>query len=274
MPLPKASLEELLSDLEQEHSDLDAIVADLDDGSWDLPTPAQGWSVRDQIGHLAFFDEAAATALTDPNALAAKAEEILSSGTDPMEEHLSRGRAAKPQEVLDWWRVARESMVTSARRSPPGARVPWFGPPMGLNSFVTARLMETWAHGLDVADTLGVKRAPTERLRHIAHLGVSARPFSYAVRGREVPPGSVRVELRSPSGDPWVWDVGDEQRFDDRALVRGDALDFCLVVTQRRHRDDTDLEANGALAAEWLEIAQAFAGPPGPGRPPGGSYTN
>lgn len=274
MPPPKASLEELLGDLEAEHADLDAIVADLDDGSWDLPTPAEGWSVRDQIGHLAFFDEVATMALTDPEAFAARVDEVLSSGADPMEEHLRRGRAADPVEILAWWRAERVSMVESARRSPPDERVPWFGPPMGLKSFVSARIMETWAHGQDVADALGVRRIPTDRLRHIAHLGVAARPFSYSVRGVEVPTGAVRVELRSPSGELWVWDAGcEEPNAEGRAVVRGDALDFCLVVTQRRHRDDTNLGTDGALAVEWLAIAQAFAGPPGPGRPPGASKT-
>lgn len=283
MPPLETSLEDLLSDLEGEHADLDAIVAELRDESWDLPTPAEGWSVRDQVGHLAFFDEVATMAITDPVAFAAKAEDVISSGVDPMQEHLSRGRAMAPAEILDWWRTARSSMLDSARERAPETRVPWFGPPMGLKSFVSARLMETWAHGQDIADALGVKRVPTERLRHVAHLGVAARPFSYFVRGREVPRGPLRVELRSPSGEQWVWDVSGGAAVEDdtgeggtrhTALVRGDALDFCLVVTQRRHRDDTGLQAHGALATEWLEIAQAFAGPPGKGRSPGASRAN
>ena len=124
--------------------------------------------------------------------------------------------------------------------------------------------METWAHGQDVADALDIARVPTARLRHIAHLGVRTRAFSYAVHGREAPPTPVRVVLTGPgrrrSG------CGRTPR---RASVRGAALDFCLVVTQRRHLADTGLVVNGDAATEWMSIAQAFAGPPGPGRPTG-----
>ena len=143
-------------------------------------------------------------------------------------------------------------------------RIPWFGPPMGALSFVSARLMETWAHGQDVADALAVTRVPTARLRHIAHLGVRARPFSYIVRGLDVPSEPVAVELTGPEGEHWEWDA-------DAAPsehIAGSALDFCLVVTQRRNVADTSLTVQGSLAAEWLAVAQAFAGPPGPGRPP------
>jgi uncharacterized protein (TIGR03084 family) len=123
--------------------------------------------------------------------------------------------------------------------------------------------METWAHGQDVADALGVTRRPTARLRHVAHLGVRARPFSYVVRGLEVPAEAVRVELTGPSGERWEWDTDAPA-----GLIEGPALDFCLVVTQRRHLADTALTVRGAAASEWLAIAQAFAGPPGAGRPP------
>jgi len=134
---------------------------------------------------------------------------------------------------------------------------------MAARSFATARLMETWAHGQDVADALGVVRRPTARLRHVAHIGVRARPFSYAVRAMTVPTGDVRVELRGPDGEKWSWGQPDAPD-----AVRGDAVDFCLLVTQRRHRDDVGLTVVGPLATEWMAIAQAYAGPPGPGRAP------
>ena len=134
---------------------------------------------------------------------------------------------------------------------------------MSAASFISARVMETWAHGQDVADTLGVSREPTHRLRHVAHVGVRARPFSYVTRGLPVPPEPVRVELTGPAGETWTWEP------DATDSVTGDALDFCLVVTQRRHVADTDLAINGPLAEEWMTIAQAFAGPPGQGRAPG-----
>jgi uncharacterized protein (TIGR03084 family) len=129
---------------------------------------------------------------------------------------------------------------------------------------LTARLMETWAHGYDIADAVGAKVPATDRLRHVAHIGVGARRFAFAANKREMPEGDVFVELLAPSGDVWTW--GDS--FAENS-VKGNALDFCLAVTQRRHLDDCDLNVQGSLAAEWMSIAQAFAGAPGVGRTKG-----
>jgi uncharacterized protein (TIGR03084 family) len=129
--------------------------------------------------------------------------------------------------------------------------------------------METWAHGQDVADALGAEREPTDRLRHVAHIGVVTRGFSYAVRDREPPDVEVRVELTGPGGDVWTW--GPETELAPSGSVEwvsGPALDFCLVVTQRRNVDDTSLAAYGEHANEWLTIAQCFAGGPTLGPPP------
>jgi len=258
------SLDEVVADLESEHEDLDRLVAGLDEAGWDRPTPAEGWAVRDQISHLAYFDDAAVMAIDDPEGFSAMADAAMSSGEDPMAEHLRQGRAMTGSDLLAWWRTARAGFVGRAAGLDPQARVVWFGPPMGALSFVSARLMETWAHGQDVADALGVERVPTARLRHIAHLGVRSRPFSYAVRGLEVPEGPVYVALEVPgaAGERWVW--GEE----GPDAVRGTAEEFCLVVTQRRNLADTALAVEGPLARDWMAIAQAFAGPPGPGRPP------
>ena len=143
--------------------------------------------------------------------------------------------------------TAAASCSAVARALDPAARVPWYGPPMGARSFVTARLMETWAHGQDVVDALGVERRPTDRLRHVAHIGVRARPFSYVVHGLDVPEVDVAVELTGPDGDV---DVG---RQPARRRVSGPALDFCLVVTQRRHRRrHRPGRASATAAAEWI----------------------
>jgi uncharacterized protein (TIGR03084 family) len=139
---------------------------------------------------------------------------------------------------------------------------------MGAMSFVSARLMETWAHGQDVVDALGVVRAPTDRLRHIAHLGVRARSFSYVVHGQEAPPGSIEVVLEAPSGGEWRWEIGEPKKGEQVSSITGLAEDFCLIVTQRRNVADTSLKVTGDIAVEWLGIAQAYAGSPGGGRTP------
>src|SRR5664280_817439 len=189
------TLADLLVDLDAEYDDLRGVVDGLGDTApeWDLPTPAAGWAVRDQISHLAYFDDAGRLAMVDPDAFARTVEEAMAMASrgDPMEVHLARGRSMGGDELLAWWGGAHRAMVEAFAVADPSVRVPWFGPPMGVLSFISARLMETWAHGQDVCDALGVERMATTRLRHIAHLGVRARPFSYLVRGMEVPEGRI-----------------------------------------------------------------------------------
>ena len=257
------TLSDICSDLNDEQEALDRIVAGLESATWDEPTPAEGWSIRDAISHLAFFDEVGAQAAAQPEAFMAQLGDI---GADPvgyMNRGLERGRAMEPDEVLTWWRDARESSLKVLATIAPNTRIPWFGPPMKPISFVTGRLMETWAHGQDIVDTLGVEREPTDRLKHIAHMGVRARGFSFQVNGGSPPAEDVLVELTGPRGDTWTWGESGINS------VRGDAIDFCLVVTQRRHLLDTDLEVEGPVAKEWIAIAQCFAGPSGEGRQPG-----
>jgi uncharacterized protein (TIGR03084 family) len=258
-----ADLVEIIADLATEHRELDRIIAALEPASWLQATPAEGWDIRDQVGHLAFFDEQATIAASDPDAFSAGLNDIIGDVDGFVNRPLERTRAMEPTAVLGWWRTARATMLGSFEHLDPKSRIPWYGPAMSPASFVTARLMETWAHGQDVVDALTIEREPTDRLRHVAHIGVRARPNSYAARGLPVPEGVMRVDLRGPNGDIWSWGEHGDNR------ISGDALDFCLVVTQRRHIADTDLLVEGPLAAEWMDIAQAFAGPPGSGRRPG-----
>ncbi len=258
------ALDELIADLAAEHADLDQLVDGLDEAGLDRPTPADGWSVRDQVSHLAWFDEQATLAVRDPDAFVAGLPDALADDAFT-DRAVVAGRAMAGPALRAWWRGARAELLDALAELGPGTRVPWYGPPMSPASFTTARLMETWAHGQDVADGLEAERAPTDRLRHVAFLGVRALPNSYRVRGLPVPDAAVRVELTAPSGTTWAW--GEESASE---VVRGPAVDFCLVVTQRRHVDDTELVAEGPVAADWLRLAQAFAGPPGPGRVPTG----
>ncbi len=257
-------MQQVCDDLAAEHADLDEALAGLDEQEWDTPTPAPGWSIRHQIAHLAFFDEQARLAATDPEAFAAAVNAALADSAAFTTGHLQPGLGKTGPELLAWWRSIRVGMLGALRGLEPRARLPWYGPAMGARSFATARLMETWAHGQDVADALGLRRTPTDRLRHVAHLGVRTFAWSFQNRGLAVPERPVRVELSAPSGAVWTWNEEESAN-----AVLGDAEDFCLVVTQRRHVADTGLQQVGPIARQWMEIAQAFAGPPGPGRRPG-----
>jgi uncharacterized protein (TIGR03084 family) len=256
-------LDAIRKDLEDEQRSLDEIVASLSDEGWATPTPAEGWSVLDQVSHLAFFDEQARLAITDPEAFARSLEEIVADVGGYMSRSRDKGRELGADGVLTWWRTERGAANEAFEDLVPGIRIPWYGPPMSPASFISARIMETWAHGQDCADALGILREATSRLRNVAHVGVLARNYAYEVNGKAAPPDPVRVELDGPSGDRWTWN--DE----GKDCVRGDAYDFCLVVTRRRHPDDTDLVMEGESAREWMSIAQSYAGPPGDGRAPG-----
>jgi uncharacterized protein (TIGR03084 family) len=253
----------LLADLLAETRVLQDMVDGLDAKGWDLPTPARGWAIRDQISHLAYFDEAATLAAVDPERFRVEAAELTAGGPGFSDEVAARYRALPTTDVGDWFRGARRELASVFADLDPGARLPWYGPDMSAASALTARLMETWAHGQDVADTLGVQREPTVRLRHIAHLGVSTFGFAHRLRGLEVPVVPVRVELVAPDGGRWEWGPPDAED-----TVSGPALDFCLAVTQRRHLADTELRITGPVATAWMSIAQAFAGAPGAGREP------
>lgn len=171
-----------------------------------------------------------------------------------------------PARLLATWRAGRSELERTLRSAPPGTRIPWYGPPMSAASMATARLMETWAHGQDVADALGVMRTPTDRLQHVVRIGVRTRNFAFGVRGLSAPGEEFRVELVGPSGELWMYGPeGAAQR------VTGPALDFCLLVTQRANRTDLAVRAEGPDADKWLDIAQAFAGPSGAGRAPKGA---
>ncbi len=260
-----SSLDEVWADLEAECDSLDVLVAGLDPTAWNVPTPAEGWTVKDQISHLASVDEWAALAAGDPDGFRAWVTSL--SVADPegiVNAPVEQARSRSGTDVLAWWRQARSTLAAAIEGIDPAARAPWFGPPMAIPTLLTARLMETWAHGEDVAEALGVERPPTARLRHVAHLGVRTRSFAYASRGLPTPPVDVRVELTGPGGETWTW--GDETA---PARVRGPAVDFCRVVTRRRTPDDTALAIKGDAAVEWLSIAQAFAGPAGRDPTPG-----
>jgi uncharacterized protein (TIGR03084 family) len=251
----------LVADLVAEQQILDQLVAGLALDAWDAPSPAEGWTLRDCVAHLAEIDETAGLILVHgkmPEPARGERQGVLSAGQ-------VRARGMAVAALLDWWRESRTRLAAHSANVDPRVRLPWFGPPMSARSFVTARLMEAWSHGLDIHDAAGSRPVDTDRLRHIAHIGYATRGFAYSNRGLEPPQSPLYVELIAPSGAVWNWGPGDAGN-----RITGPAGDFCRVVTQRLHPADTALHAEGEDAAEFLRIAQAFAGPPGPGRPPKG----
>jgi uncharacterized protein (TIGR03084 family) len=258
----------LVADLRDESAEIDALVSGLSADGWATPTPAPGWTVAHQVVHLAWTDQRALLAAKDPAAFQAELAEAVGGSGERMASFVDAaaadGARAHHSQLLADWRQGRDELAAALEQVPDGTKLPWYGPPMSAASMATARLMETWAHGYDIADALGVRREPTARLRHVAHIGVRTRDFAFAVRERTPPAEPFRVELTGPGGEVWTWGPAEAAQ-----RVTGPALDFCLLATQRINRADTALAATGPDADAWLDIAQAFAGPPGDGRPAG-----
>ena len=255
------------TDLRAEYDELAARCATFSAREWELPTGFFHWTPWDEIAHLLYFDRTATQALTDADAFAEHAKELnafMNAGKHI--SHLCReqfGHLDGPA-LLATWRPVYARLVDRLSAFDPKARLPWYGPTMSARSFATARLMETWAHGQDVWDAVRRKRPLNARLKHIAHLGVTTFGWSFAVRGQQPPGPAPYVELQGPGDEAWTW--GDPASAES---IRGPALDFCLVVTQRRNVADTALQVRGATAAAWMQAAQCFAGEPAIGPAPG-----
>jgi len=249
-------MKEICKELNDEYEALDAIVAPLSDEQWNLMTPSVGWNIKYQIAHVAWADMLARMATTDEEAFKSLLESMVTN-RDAIDAFQTELREAEPAYVMESWRRERKELVDALQSRDPKDRIPWFGPTMSARSKATARIMETWAHGQDVVDALGIERKETDRLKHVAHIGLITFGWSYMNRGLNVPDVAVRVELNGPSGDIWTWGPEDASQ-----SIKGPAQDFCLVVIQRRHVDDTKLEVTGDTARDWMLKAQAFAGPP------------
>ncbi|TQC46593.1 TIGR03084 family protein [Rhodococcus sp. WS4] len=260
-----AITQELLADLRAETAELESMIGGVDNASWSTLTPAAGWTVQDQLNHLAYFDDATTLAIRNPTEFSQLADNLIHSAQDFAGEIAEQRSNLSVETTGNWLRRARHDLLVAFDATENTRRVPWFGVSMSLASSITARLMETWAHGQDIADALAIERQPTTRIRHICHLGVQTRAFSYTLRGMEAPTEPVEIVLTAPDGSEWHWG----QRGGPNS-VSGSAWDFSLVVTQRRNIADTGLIVTGRVAGEWMSIAQAFAGAPGAGRAPMG----
>jgi uncharacterized protein (TIGR03084 family) len=254
-----SNTDHVLTDLVAEVAALDAHLSRISDSDWSVSTPAPGWDVADQVIHLGLIDRRAMWSMSEPDRFTSDMVEMMISGGLDAIQNAEREKA--PQELLKWWREGAADLARAATSIDLSARCKWYGPSMSGTSMLTARLMETWAHGQDIADALKWTRPSTDRLKHIAHIGVRAMPFAFASNKLPPPEGNVFVSLVGPNGEIWTW--GNESA---DASVSGPALGFCLAVTQRRHIDDCGLTTVGEVASTWMSIAQSFAGPPGAGR--------
>ena len=258
------SWQRLVDDLHAERMENERLLMSLDGVTWDNPSPAEGWLLRDCVVHLAETDDTATRNVEDRDKPPAAPTGRRGRRPDGvLTTAMVSWRRREPAEVLQWYRDANDRLIAALREIDGSGRLRWAGIEMSTRSFTTARLMEHWSHGLDIHDAAGMPAPDTDRLENIARLGWMTRGYAYAAHQMTPPESTLRVELAAPSGATWAY--GPEDAAD---RITGSAGDFCRVVTQRIHPSDTALVATGPHAAEFLSIAQAFAGPPGAGRPP------
>ena len=258
----------LAAELRAETEELLEVLENIGADDFEIPTPAEGWDVADQVAHLAFFDRVAARAINDPQGFA---DWLSQAAAEPSVLGMGQGKIAAlaPRLLLKEFGTAREEYLAAAI-SHPGARVAWFGPAMSSESMTTARLMETFAHGADIRDALGEQIFFAERHLNVVYLGYRTIGFSFRNRGLEPPAGDIEIRVRMPDGSTRSFGEASPDALGQENRVAGSLGDLALLVVQRRNAADLDLEVSGEDARRWVGIAQAFAGPPGPGRPPKG----
>jgi uncharacterized protein (TIGR03083 family) len=258
----------ILSDLVAEQQQLDQFLQTLRDRQWKTPTPAHGWTIQDTVSHLAHTEEFAAQVLADGESRL-KAEDITDIDAWT-EAGVQRGRGRRHQEIIEWWRFGRADVVDALSRMLATDRIPWLYGDMSVQSFAAVRLMETWAHGLDVKGAILDRITPLEsipeddeeyvdpladttRLRHIASLGHRTLPFAFEQAGEEYPEQGIRVEVMGPFYSAWRYGPEDTDQ-----VIKGKAADWCRVVVQRQSPDETGLRAVGDYAETALQIARAY----------------
>jgi uncharacterized protein (TIGR03084 family) len=257
-------LHDVYADLAAEGDALDDLVADLDGAGWMTPTPSPGWTIGHQIAHLAFIAHLGGLSASDAEAFEVEAAPAKVDFQGSVNAALAAYMAEGQEGVMARWRSERSAGARALASVPDGEMVPWLATPLPPSVIAAAGIMETFGHGQDVADALGVSRERTDRITHLVTFGLHTRAFGYMANGMKPPEEPVRLDLTAPSGARWEFGPADATE-----VVTGSAWDFCLLITRRRHRDDLDLTATGDEADRWLSIAQAYRGPAGEGRRPG-----
>jgi enediyne biosynthesis protein E11 len=257
-------LPDVISALNADADEVDRMVAGLDADQWSLPTPAPGWTIAHQIAHLTATFRLAGLAAADPAAFRVVVSKLSDDFDANVRDAMAEFLADPPEMLLSRWHEERATAVKALAAVPADEMVPWLVNSLPPAVVASAGMMELFGHGQDIADTLGIRREPTDRIAFLVAFGVRTRDFGYLARGLTPPEEEFRFELTAPSGALWEYGPADSAQ-----RITGPAADFCLLVTRRRHHADLALVASGDKATEWLEVAQAYRGSAGPGRMPG-----
>ena len=250
-------MDQICDDIAAETRALSSVVEDLTEDQWRAPTVAEGWDSHETILHLGATDWICYLTLVNPK-LFVDIRTQLSKGETSVHKAVGpQVRALQGSELWEWFLTGRSEMLGALRDTDPKARITWLGPDIGARSLATSRLLETWTHSHDLADSFAIQYPRTNRLRHLAHIGVVPPQSSYVNQGLPPPKEPVRVELVSPNGDQWSWGPDDATN-----KVSANAYEFCKVITRRIPVAESAVETHGVLAQKWMEIAQPWIEPP------------
>lgn len=247
-------------DFRDESRALHALLKAQPESFFEQPTQFKGWAANDVLQHLAYWNLMADKQLIDEGGLLAVLGVIRKHPRGLRGHESDHFEGLLGHRLLEHWRVGFEAVAERFSQADPRQRLKWSGPDMSARSSMTARLMETWAHGMALYDALGVVRQDHDRIQNIVILGVNTYGWTFRNRGLEVPMPMPWVRLTAPSGE--VWTYGQPQDADAAGQVSGSATAFCQVVTQTRNWQDVNLEVQGPNATAWMRQAQCFAGPP------------
>jgi len=251
-------------DFREEVDAFHAFLQTLKPEDWNRETGFMQWTPWDVVAHLHYFDIVSQTALEGEEAFSSERDVVIAAvvaGRTNQELGRKRFASFDAPSLLGEWHTTAHTLAEALGDSDPKRRLPWFGPEMGVQMFTTARYMETWAHGQEVYDLVGASRTHTDRIKNIATIGMKTFGWTFVNRKMEIPGSPPYVRLVAPSGEIWEWNEPNEKE-----CIRGDAIDFCHVVTQGRNIADVSLAVAGPVATQWMSIAQCFAG--GPVDPP------
>ncbi len=245
----------------KEESDaLYKLLINADKNSFKLKTQFKSWTINDVLYHLHVWNIAALLSLKNENEFKEFMQnfmEAVKSGNSAREYEKILSDNAEGLDLLNLWKETYEKISNEFAKSDPKKRVKWAGPDMSVRSSITARHMETWAHGQEIFDQLGFERIDTDRIKNIVVIGVNTFGWTYMNRNLSIPEKMPKLSLLSPSNELWEWNEDNEED-----MISGSATEFSQVVTQVRNINDTSLKVSGKIANEWMSIAQCFAGPP------------
>ncbi len=234
---------------------LHAAVSRLQDADFRVQTQFKNWSIDDVLVHLHFWNGMADLSTGKEAAFRRVLDGAMAGFRDGSLRAFENGAVGERGAALrEAWIARVREMAPRWAAMDPKTRLPWVGPTMSARSSITARQMETWAHGFEIFDCLGIEREEGDRVRNIVVLGVNTLAWSHEVHGLPVPESMPKLELTAPSGV--LWEFGDP----DAGRIAGPAVDFAAVVTQTRALADTGLNVEGAVARNWMAHAQCFAG--------------